>query len=334
VLVLFALVSCAPPNDNCTGAQSISLPATPACPNGDGATVAVTGTTAYATDGILYPPLTGCSVGGSQQSNAQDVWYSFVATGTILNLSINSSFATPNIGLWTGTCSSLQGIDCALGNTAGVLNYINTSIIPGQTYFIQVSTNTSTVSGSFTLTIDNDLNCNNCFTTAPTATSPQTFCSNINPTVANLTATGASLQWYNASTGGSPLPGTTALVSGTYFVSQTVGGCESGRTPVTVTITTTALPTASSPQAFCSNINPTITNLTATGSNLQWYNASTGGSPLPGTTALVPGTYYVSQTVGGCESGRAPVTVTITATALPTATSPANILQQYESNDC
>jgi hypothetical protein len=106
-----------------------------------------------------------------------------------------------------------------------------------------------------------------------------------------------------------------------------VGGCESGRTPVTVTITATALPTASSPQAFCSNINPTIANLTATGSNLQWYNSSTGGSPLPGTTALVPGTYYVSQTVGGCESGRTPVTVTITATALPTASSPQGILQ-------
>src|SRR4030095_7965702 len=131
----------------------------------------------------------------------------------------------------------------------------------------------------------------------PSAPSPQTFCSNTNPTVANLTATGTGLQWYNVSTGGSPLAGTTALVAGTYYVSQTVGGCESGRTPVTVTITTTALPTATSPQTFCSNTNPTVSNLTAPGTNLQWYNVSTGGSPLAGTTALVSGTYYVSQTV-------------------------------------
>jgi hypothetical protein len=159
-------------------------------------------------------------------------------------------------------------------------------------------------------------------TTLPTATSPQTFCSNTNPTVSNLTATGTNLQWYNVPTGGSVLAGTTALVSGTYYVSQTVSGCESGRVPVTVTITTTPLPTATSPQTFCSNTNPTVANLTATGTNLQWYNVPTGGSALAGTTALVSGTYYVSQTVSGCESGRAPVTVTITTTPLPTATSP------------
>src|SRR6185295_20068212 len=120
-------------------------------------------------------------------------------------------------------------------------------------------------------------------------------------------------------TGGSPLPGTTALVSGTYYVSQTVSGCESGRTPVTVTITTTALPTATSPQTFCSNTNPTVANLTATGTTLQWYNVSTGGSPLPGTTALISGTYYVSQTVSGCESGRTLVNVTI-ASVSPSVT--------------
>jgi hypothetical protein len=116
-------------------------------------------------------------------------------------------------------------------------------------------------------------------TTAPIAASPQTFCSNTNPTVANLTATGTALQWYNVATGGSALAGTTALVSGTYYVSQTVSGCESGRTPVTVTVTATTAPTATSPQTFCSNTNPTVQS-TATGTNLQWYNVSTGGSPL------------------------------------------------------
>ena len=83
-----------------------------------------------------------------------------------------------------------------------------------------------------------------------------------------------------------------------------MGGCESPRTQIDVTVNTSAAPIASSPQTFCSNINPTVANLTATGTNLQWYNVSIGGSPLPGTTALVSGTYYVSQTVSGCESGR------------------------------
>jgi len=155
-----------PANDNCTSAQNITLPLTPPCPNGNGATVTITGTTVNAIPSNPYLYMTGCSGGGSQQAPALDVWYSFVATGNILNLGINSTFATPNIGLWGGNCSSLQGIECARGNNAGILNYTNTSIIPGQTYFIQVSGNTSTASGTFTLTIDNDLDCNNCLTTA------------------------------------------------------------------------------------------------------------------------------------------------------------------------
>src|SRR4030095_6440372 len=213
------------------------------------------------------------------------------------------SNTSPTVANLTATGTALQWYNSATGGSPlpGT-----TALVSGTYYVSQTVSGCESVRTPVTVTITN--------TAAPTATSPQTFCSNTSPTVANLTATGTALQWYNAATGGSPLPGTTALVSGTYYVSQTVSGCESGRTPVTVTITTTAAPTATSPQTFCSNTNPTVANLTATGTALQWYNAATGGSPLPGTTALVSGTYYVSQTVSGCESGRTPVTVTITIT--------------------
>lgn len=47
----------------------------------------------------------------------------------------------------------------------------------------------------------------------------------------------------------------------------------------------------------------TIANLSATGTDIQWYAASTGGSPLASSTALVNNTiYYASQTVGSCTS--------------------------------
>jgi hypothetical protein len=69
----------------------------------------------------------------------------------------------------------------------------------------------------------------------PTANATQTF--NAGDTLANLTVTGSNLQWYSAATGGSTLPITTALVSGTtYYVSQTVNGCESDRIAIIVTI--------------------------------------------------------------------------------------------------
>jgi hypothetical protein len=129
----------------------------------------------------------------------------------------------------------------------------------------------------------------------------------------DLTATGTNLQWYSAATGGSPLAPSTALTTATYYVSQTVGGCESSRTPVNVTVGSVPAPAATSPQNFCSATNPTVANLTATGTNLQWYSAATGGSPLAPSTALTTATYYVSQTVGGCESSRTSVNVTVSS---------------------
>src|SRR5690554_72901 len=156
---------------------------------------------------------------------------------------------------------------------------------------------------------------------APSAPSPQTFCGPA--TVANLTATGANIQWYAVPTGGSTLPNGTSLTNGsTYYVSQTVNGCESARTPVTVTITPIpSAPTASN-QSFCGSA--TVADLVPSGAGIQWYSASTGGSALSNGTSLTNATtYYASQTVGGCESARTAVTVTVTPIpAAPTATSP------------
>ncbi|MFP9100920.1 LamG-like jellyroll fold domain-containing protein, partial [Flavobacterium sp. RHBU_24] len=142
----------------------------------------------------------------------------------------------------------------------------------------------------------------------------QTLCNGT--TVADLTATGTALKWYTASTGGSALASTTALSTGTYYVSQTLNSCESTRTAVAVTISTTAAPAALA-QTLCNGA--TVANLTATGTALKWYTAATGGSVLAGTTVLSTGSYYVSQTLNGCESTRTPVAVTINTTAAPTA---------------
>ena len=68
-------------------------------------------------------------------------------------------------------------------------------------------------------------------------------------------------------------------------------------------------PTASANQSF--NSGGTLANLSVSGTNLQWYSNSTGGTPLPLSTVLVDGaTYYVSQTVNGCESSRIAIIVT------------------------
>ncbi|NDP27174.1 MAG: hypothetical protein GZ087_07085, partial [Flavobacterium sp.] len=69
---------------------------------------------------------------------------------------------------------------------------------------------------------------------APTANA-QNFCDS--GTVANLIATGNSLKWYSASSGGVALIGATALTTKIYYVTSSSTGCESARIPVSVTIT-------------------------------------------------------------------------------------------------
>ncbi len=227
------------------------------------------------------------------------------------------SITTPTVGSLVATGTAIQWYAAPSGGTS-LAN--STPLLNGTNYYASQTVNgcESATRFAVTVTIADPA--------APTGTSPQAFCSINNPTLASISVTGTTIQWYTASTGGSLLPGTTALVTGTtYYASQTVAGCESDtRLAVTVTVADPAAPTGTSPQAFCSINNPTLASISVTGATIQWYTASTGGSLLPGTTALVTGTtYYASQTMSGCESDtRLAVTVTVADPAAPTGTSP------------
>ncbi len=103
---------------------------------------------------------------------------------------------------------------------------------------------------------------------APTGTAAQSFCTINNPTVVNLTATGTTIKWYAAASGGTALVTTTPLVNGThYYASQSnASGCEStARFDVTATVNNPAAPTGLASQSFCAINNPTVANLAATG---------------------------------------------------------------------
>lgn len=184
----------------------------------------------------------------------------------------------------------------------------NIGLSNGSTYYASQTLNGCESTTRFAVTVTL-----NPVPTAPTAAA-QTFCTAA--TVADLFPNGAAYSWYADATGGTALVSTDALTSGTYYVSQTINGCESTRTAVTVTISTTVAPTAAD-QSFCGSA--LVANLVASGTNLNWYAAATGGSALVASTALTSTTYYVSQTVDGCESARTAVLVTITNTTAPTA---------------
>ena len=157
---------------------------------------------------------------------------------------------------------------------------------------------------------------------APTVTSSFTYCQNATATA--LTATGTSLLWYTASTGGTgsataPTLSTATVGSKSYYVSQSVGGCESSRASISITISALpAAPIVITPVNYSQGAIATA--LTATGTTLLWYTVSIGGTalataPVPNTTAIGTINYYVSQTTGTCESARATIAVVVTASA-------------------
>lgn len=168
--------------------------------------------------------------------------------------------------------------------------------------------------------------------TSPTVSAtPVSYCQG--DAAVPLTATGTGLLWYTSATGGTgsstaPTPSTTTPGTITYYVSQTLSGkCESPRVPVSVVVhAIPAEPVVTTPLNLCKD--QSASPLTATGSNLLWYTSATGGTgsstaPTPSTTTIGSFNFYVSQTVSGCESKRALITVVVaTLPAAPGVTSP------------
>lgn len=181
----------------------------------------------------------------------------------------------------------------------------------------------------------------NALPAAPTVTTPISYC--LGSTASVLSATGSTLRWYDAASGGTefsvaPTPSTGSAGTVNYYVTQTsdasAGACESSR--ATITVVTNDFPSAPSVTAtmnLCEG-GPSAA-LTAGGSNLKWYDAASGGTsstsaPVPSTSATGSTTYYVSQSLapasGGCESSRSGITVTVNALpAAPVVTTPVNL---------
>ena len=85
-----------------------------------------------------------------------------------------------------------------------------------------------------------------------------------------------------------------------YWVDVTTNGVTC-REYITIDVTAPAAPTGYSEQIFCNSA--TVADLTATGDNIQWYDAETGGDLLGTETALIDGqVVYASQIIEGCES--------------------------------
>jgi hypothetical protein len=121
-------IPAAPANDECINATTITVNTTPTC------TDYVSGTVYSATASAQ-----GSSCGGSDDD---DVWYKFVATDTIHNISLTNIYGSTTdmyFSVSSGDCATLSNLLCSDNNAAQI-----GGLTIGNTYYIRVYTTTST----------------------------------------------------------------------------------------------------------------------------------------------------------------------------------------------
>lgn len=204
---------------------------------------------------------------------------------SISNVTVCGNFVIPNIQ----NVQFFTGVD-ATGFVLPQGSIINNS----QTIFAYAQFENCIAQSSFVVII-------NPIPQAPIAVN-QTFCEVA--TVANLEATGSNLKWYSSPSNSLPLPPSTVLGTGAYYVTQFSDFCESEKTMVLVDF---VMPPTVFDQEICEGEK--IADLIANGINLNWYATPDSTVALPLSTVVSTGLLYVSQTVNNCESYRKTVSV-------------------------
>jgi len=276
------------------------------------ATALVSGTTYYAS---LTDAFSGCesatrlavtiTIGTAGIPTTNDTTQQFCAVNnpTVGNIQVNET----GVAWYTTT-------------TGGTALPAATPLTDGMTYYGSLAFNgcESTTRLAVTITIEQGI-------TPTTTDTTQLLCSVNNPTVADIQVN-QSVVFYTTPTGGSVIPVTTAIVSGTVYYASYMDpatGCESAvRLAITVTLSNGTTPTTNSTsQSFCETDNATVGMIQVNEPSVVFYLAATGGAPLANTTPLVNNTTYYASIVdaSGCASAtRLAVTVTIDGAGTPT----------------
>ncbi len=274
-------------------------------------------------NGVTYStnPLSGNLAVGTYQIRVKN---SSGCESVALAITINAPTDYPSNPAFTTIqpdCNNLKGSITITDSASGysfdngatwTTNTTQSNLNPG-TYYIRVKNSNGCISNATSVILIPFTN----FTPKPTLTNPQTFCIQQNATISDIIISGQNIKWYDALTAGTIIPNTTPLVNGTtYYASQTVSNCESIRTPVTINIQNTNVPTGTGIQTFCSTQNATLNDITINGTSVNWYNSATSSTLLSASTILTNGTtYYATQTINGCESvNRFAVTISLIST--------------------
>ncbi|CAN5450677.1 hypothetical protein BH11BAC5_BH11BAC5_49160 [soil metagenome] len=156
-------------------------------------------------------------------------------------------------------------------------------------------------------------------TAPPVVTTTVIYCEN--EKAIPLTATGSNLLWYTAPVGGTgaaaaPVPATTPAGNTDYYVTQTLNGCESQRSDITVVVNPTPVaPTISLGTLYRCGPGPSTIKATAPGM-VKFYGDSaltnylyTGIAYNPVVSATT--TFYITSTENNCISPIVTATVLV-----------------------
>ncbi len=300
---------------------------------------------------ILAPNVTGTTYTATSLTPNTSMWFTIRAknntTGSVseranaINVTVSNGGgglgAVGTISGQTAVCGAQTGVPYSIAPVAGATSYTWT-VPAGATIASGQGTTNITVnytggnSGNISVYASNG-SCQTAPNTLPitsgnAAAAPtsggnqsQTVCPG--GTVPTLTATatppasGYTVVWYNAASGGSVVssPTLNAVGTATYYAAsnETATGCEStNRTPVVLTINSVAAASATAGGAttFCQGNSVVLT--ANAGSSYVWNNNGTpiGGATSQSYTAITSGSYTVTVTNGACTSTSNAITVT------------------------
>ncbi|NDP27593.1 MAG: VWA domain-containing protein, partial [Flavobacterium sp.] len=222
-----------------------------------------------------------------------------VATGTI----------TVTAPTGTGMTYSIDG--SSYTNTSGIF-----TAVPAGTYSVTAKSAAGCISSPSSITI----NAQPATPIAPTCAGDQTVCEASPIQTLTASATGGTISWYTAATGGTLVANPTLNSVGTvtYYAQASNGTCASlTRTAVKLTINAAPLaPISGGDQRVCEASPIQTLTAAATGGTITWYTAATGGTLVANPTLNSVGTitYYAQASNGTCASlTRTAVKLTINA---------------------
>ncbi|WP_294283140.1 T9SS type B sorting domain-containing protein [uncultured Chryseobacterium sp.] len=162
-----------------------------------------------------------------------------------------------------------------------------------------------------------------CYNGTPDGDKIQTFCSSINPTIADLSPNTSYTNWYNSPVSLLPLAQNTPLQNNvTYYASIQDESCPYNPKRLAVNVIIKNSPPALTVNDFyfCSNVNQMTLNQLNINNNQNIHFYDSAGNLISNYANIIAGyQYYVTQYSNGCESVKVPFKVFSTQGLTPTA---------------